>query len=210
MAERKSGEMKQYTIDTNVLRYKANSKAEPSHKKAAKLFWKQVIQEIQDGEAVIGVPQEVIRELKIQSFTLSPKENEHISDLLELCQEVLPDLANINIEHKIREMSAYVRSEFTTAVDERKMEYPAVADSRILHAAYYSDSALVTSNIKELLLYPLLFDNRNRLYDLLNKEYVNIPTELYQEIHKDLFFKSLLSDFHGLNQAIEDNEQPDT
>ena len=40
-----------------------------------------------DGEAVLLVPKEVVRELHIQSFTLSEKENNKIAGLLKLCTE---------------------------------------------------------------------------------------------------------------------------
>lgn len=46
--------VKQYLIDTNVIRYKVNIDA--NIKKHARFFWKKVITEIQNGEAVIYVP----------------------------------------------------------------------------------------------------------------------------------------------------------
>jgi Domain of unknown function (DUF4411) len=202
--------LKQYTIDTNVFRYKANPKAEPEHKKAAKTFWKQVLQEIQNGQAVLYVPKEVVRELEIQSFTLGTKENTHISDLLEICEEPLPDIANTEIEHKIRELAAYSRATFGgQTLFGRKMEYPGVSDARVMYSAYEKDTILVTSNIKDFLLYPLLFeqgDDQDRLYDLLDNSFINLNPGMHQNVHSNATFKGLLQDLYELEIEAETKE----
>lgn len=76
--------------DTNVIRYKVNIDA--NIKKHARFFWKKVITEIQNGEAVIYVPDEVKRELEIQSFGFivhgNEKELRNIAELLEFSNEI--------------------------------------------------------------------------------------------------------------------------
>lgn len=194
--------MKQYTLDTNVFRYKA-TKAEPQYKKQAKRFWKQVTEEIRNGEAVLFVPSEVKRELEVQSFTLGDKYNASLSELLEDCMP-LPDVSTIEIEHQIRQMTAYVRSEYQQKIG-REMEYGGVSDARILYTAYEKDSILVTSNIKDFLLYPLLFaeDDQDRLYDFLSNSFVKIAPELHQEIHNDEAFIGMLETLYELEENAE-------
>ncbi|MDW0114371.1 DUF4411 family protein [Sporosarcina saromensis] len=193
--------MRQYTLDTNVFRHETSKYANPDLRWAAKAFWKHVLHEIGDGDAVLLVPKEVIRELEVQSFTLSDKENSKISLLLEYCQDNLPDRVTIEIEHQIRMMSAYVRSNFKQEISIDKMEYGGVSDARILYAAYDEDSILVTANVKDFLLYPLLFpQNEQRLYDMKENVFVTIPKDGYDKIHADLVFKGLLNDFFQIDQ----------
>ncbi|KON66455.1 hypothetical protein AKG34_26280 [Peribacillus butanolivorans] len=193
------GDVKQYTLDTNIFRYETNPSADHLQK-AARVFWNQIRQEMLDGEAVLLVPKEVVRELHIQSFTLSEKENNKIAGLLKLCTEVVPERLSPEIEHQIREMSAYVRSEFKADIG-MKMEYGGVSDARILYSAYSEDSILVTANVKDFLLYPLLFKNdEERLYDMKENAFVKIPEDVYSTIHADSVFKGLLQDFFELDE----------
>ncbi|WP_373895372.1 hypothetical protein ACUL41_13915 [Virgibacillus natechei] len=62
--------LKQYTLDTNVLRYKINRDDGNDLRNAARIFWRKVENQIKHNEAVLLIPQEVIRELEVQSFTL--------------------------------------------------------------------------------------------------------------------------------------------
>ncbi|WP_339252933.1 DUF4411 domain-containing protein [Sporosarcina sp. FSL W8-0480] len=195
--------MKQYTLDTNVFRYKTNPTGDHALRNSAKSFWKGTLREIQSGEAVLLVPEEVVRELKVQSFTLAEKEKRKIADLLGFCQEVSPNRLSIEIEHKIRELSAYVRSNFKSDIGQDKMEYGGISDSRILYTAYDEDSILVTANVKDFLLYPLLFPhNEERLFDMKENKFVRIPEQGYYKIHSDIGFKSMLQSFFEF-----DNEQ---
>jgi predicted nucleic acid-binding protein len=102
-------ETKAYLLDTNVFRYKSNPSAHKIHKKAGKRFWKNVLQEVRNGEASLFIPREVVRELEIQSYTLSEKENQRIADLLEQIEITIPDITTPEIEHHIRKMAAYIR-----------------------------------------------------------------------------------------------------
>lgn len=173
----------------------------PIYGEQPKFFSKKVLSEIENGEAVLLIPQEVVRELKVQSFTLTDKENRKIADLMELCQEVSPNRLSPELEHKIREMSAYVRSNFKSEIGRDKMEYGGVSDARILYTAYDEDSILVTANIKDFLLYPLLFQqDEERLYDMRENVYVKISEEGHKKIHSDPGFKGLLQDFFELDQ----------
>lgn len=193
------GVLKQYTLDTNVFRHETNTTGAADLRRSAKLFWKQVLRELENGKAVLLIPQEVVRELEVQSFTLADKEKGKIADLLELCEEVLPDRFSPEIEHQIRIMSAYVRAHFKSDIGRVKMEYGGISDSRILYSAYDEDSILVTANTKDFLLYPLLFSHgEERLYDLKENKYVTIPKEAYRKIHSDSGFRGLIKDFFKL------------
>jgi predicted nucleic acid-binding protein len=196
-------EAKAYMLDTNVFRYKSNPSAHKSHKKAAKRFGRNVLLEVHNREATLYIPKEVIRELEVQSYTLSEKENQRIAELLELVEETVPDITTPEIEHQIRKMAAYVRSEYKTDIDTAKdMEYGGVSDARILFAAWQYDCILVTSNIKDFMLYPLLFpQNEDRLFDLLSGTYVKITPSVYEKIHNDPIFAGMIQDLHKIIEA---------
>lgn len=195
--------MRQYTLDTNIFRHEASSSVEGDLRWAAKTFWRKTLHEIGSGDAVLLVPKEVMRELEVQSFTLPDRENAKISTLLEYCQEIVPDQFSINLEHQIRKMSAYVRSNFRDDMGMIKMEYGGISDVRILYSAYVEDSILVTTNVKDFLLYPLLFQQQEeRLYDMKENAYVTIPEEGYKKIHSDPVFKHFLNDFFTLDQEL--------
>ncbi|OXB93088.1 MULTISPECIES: DUF4411 family protein [Bacillaceae] len=193
-------ETKVYMLDTNVFRYKSNPRAHKSYKKATKRFWRNVLQEFRNGESVLYIPKEVIRELEVQSYTLSEKENQRIAQLLELIEETVPDLATPEIEHQIRKITAYVRSEYKSDINAaRDMEYGSVSDARILLAAWQYDCIFVTANIKDFMLYPLLFpQNESRLFDLLSENYVIIDPTVYENIHRDPVFAGMLQDLHNM------------
>lgn len=195
--------LKSYTLDTNVFRYAVNPTGGDDLRRVAKLFWKNALLEFKNGQAVLLVPREVIRELEVQSFNLSDKENRKIAGLLELCQEVSPSRLSPEIEHKIRQVTSYVRSNFKENIGRDKMEYGGVSDARILYTAYIEDAILVTANVKDFLLYPLLFpQHEERLYDIKKNNYVTIPEQGYTKIHSDVYFKKLLQDFFELDREL--------
>src|SRR5699024_7345961 len=117
------------------------------------------------------LPKEVLRELKVQSFSLPKSENDRIENLVKLCQVTSPIFSN-EIEHNIREITAYIRSEFKSAIGRKNMEYGNISDARILYTAYSEDSILVTANVKDFLIYPLFFPrNEDRLYNIKDNSY---------------------------------------
>ncbi len=101
--------MKQYTLDTNIFRHKTNDNDSPDLRIGAAKTWAKMLQEVNDNQAVLMVPKEVIRELNLQSFTLNPKQNKGIAQLISLCKEVEPDNYNIDVEYSLRNLAAYVR-----------------------------------------------------------------------------------------------------
>lgn len=199
--------LKYYTLDTNVFRYPSN----PSFKNLAKRFWENAIIEVINGESVLGVPQEVIRELEIQAFTLKKKENDHINKLIKLCESNSDsEFLTIYVEHQLRKMSAYVRSRFNFNIKSdtgKNMNYGNISDARILYEAYELDSILVTSNTKDFLLYPLLFeqDDYDRIYDLLANEYINVTKGTYRKIHDDKGFQVMLNELKEIEAQDKNN-----
>ena len=158
----------------------------------------------ENGEAVLLVPREVVRELKVQSYKLKTRENIKIMGLLNYCQEVSPTVPTDDIEHQIRLISSYVKSNFKDDIG-LPMEYGGVSDSRILYTSYCEDADLVTANFKDFLLYPLLFNqDEERLYDIKTREYVKIPKEAYDKIHSDSQFQELLQEFFELDSISEE------
>ena len=192
------GNLKQYTIDTNVIRYQAGKTGDQILDRAARIFWRTIKEKAEKGEGVILVPVEVVRELKVQSHTLKASENVKIQNLLNHCLEVSPPVST-EIEHHIREMSAYLRANYKIDIGFPKMEYGGVSDARILYSAYYEDSILVTANIRDFLLYPFLFaHNEDRLFDLKHNKFIKISEEAYKKVWKDPLFQEMyrqLADF---------------
>ncbi|WP_088006842.1 DUF4411 family protein [Indiicoccus explosivorum] len=184
-------DFKQYTVDTNVIRYHANKTGEPDLRLAAKIFWRKIKSEVAEGSAIILVPAEVKRELEIQSYTLSGNENMRVRKLLDVCQETSPPVSD-ELEHSIRKMTAYLRANFKDTLTAGKMAYGGVSDSRILYSAYAADSVLVTANVKDFLLYPLLFPHKERLlYNLMINDFIQFPEETHRAVWSDANFKAL-------------------
>lgn len=123
---------------------------------------------------------------------------------MEICSEVFPDNLTTDIEHSIRKMSAYIRANHRENLERDKIGYGDVFDARILYTAYYEESILVTSNVRDFMLYPLLFpQGEERLYDLKENAFVQIPSDGYQSIHKDMAFRTMLYEFYHLEDARE-------
>ncbi|WP_230130079.1 hypothetical protein [Bacillus sp. CECT 9360] len=60
---------------------------------------------------------------------------------------------------------------------------------------------MVTANIKDFYLYPLLFSSEEEtLYDVLNETYVQIPTQAREMILQDADFQALLHELRALKQ----------
>lgn len=197
-------DLKQYTIDTNVIRYQVSKTGDQILERAARVFWRTIKENVEKGEAVILVPSEVVRELKVQSHVLKASENVKIQNLLNHCLEVSPPVS-IEIEHHIREMSAYLRANYKRDIGFPKMEYGGVSDARILYGAYYEDSILVTANIRDFLLYPFLFaQHEKRLYDLILSKYIQIPELVYAKVWQDETFKEMFQHLVKLEIELED------
>lgn len=198
-------ELKSYLLDTNGFRYLTNPKEDKAIKKAAKNFWKYAIEEIQNGEAILVIPKEVARELEVQSFSLPGGEKQYtrIADLLEEVEETLPDISTPEIEHQIRKISAYVGEEFRevikTELDIAKVKYGSVSDIRILYTAWQYDCILVTGNVKDFVLYPLLFTpQEDRLFDIISGTYKKYRLTAYEKITTDLVFEGMMQDLQRL------------
>ena len=202
-------ELKSYLLDTNGFRYLTNPKEDRDIKKAAKTFWKRALEEIQKGEAILVIPKEVARELEVQSFSLPGGEKQYtrIAALLEEIEETLPDISTPEIEHQIRKISAYVSEEYREVIkkelDIAKVKYGSVSDIRILYTAWQYDCVLVTGNVKDFSLYPLLFSpDEDRLFDIISGTYRKYRLPAYAVITTDAVFKGMMQD---LKKLIEDS-----
>ncbi|RYG72926.1 DUF4411 family protein [Lentibacillus lipolyticus] len=194
------GKIKHYTLDTNVFRYKTEENNLSNLKYQTHKFWKKIKDEITNNEAILVIPKEVINELEVQSFTLKDSQVKKINKLISLCIEVAPERLTQEMEHLIRNMQAYIRANFKRELGRKQVEYGGVSDARILYTAYCQDSILVTANVRDFLLYPLLYpQGEDILYDLKENDFVRIPCEGYEKIHEDAQFKSLLGKFYTLD-----------
>lgn len=199
------GILKQYVLDTNIFIYLTNRSSSDDLRRETRYFWKKAKKEFENGEAVLLVPKEVRRELEIQSYTLTEERNNRTNALLEHCREVSPTNLTQDVEHKIRQLTAYVRANFKEDIGRDKMEYGGVSDSRILYTAYIEDGILVTGNVKDFLLYPLLFPlEEQRIYSINENKFVVIPPDGYTKIHSDPDFQKLLKEFFKLSQQLEE------
>lgn len=72
------------------------------------------------------------------------------------------------------------------------MDYLRTSDARILIDVIRNDAILVTANIKDFIT--LLFfvnETENRLYDVLNQQYVQLPRNGLDAVRADSQFDSL-------------------
>ncbi|WP_373894516.1 DUF4411 domain-containing protein [Virgibacillus natechei] len=190
---------KRYMLDTNVFRYIIDSSSQ--HKREAKQFWKKILNEVVNREAEIFTTAEVIRELNVQSYAFLDKEKARLKSL-KINLTVKPDSSSINAEHLIRMMTAYVRSKYRPDLDviNRGVEYPSVSDSRIILSGWQHKCTMVTSNIKEFMLYPLLFkaEESPTLYNLLTQQYIEIDSNMHDVINNDSEFMKMKIKLEGM------------
>ncbi|WP_051827318.1 PIN domain-containing protein [Metabacillus indicus] len=198
--------MKQYTLDTNIFRHQTNESDSRQLRSGAQATWDKMIKEVDIGEAVLLVPKEVAFELDLQSFTLKKKQNEAIANLIELCKEVEPEVYTFEIEKSLRRLTAYVKSKHGSILGHR-IERLEASDARILYTAYDENSILVTANVKDFMLYPLLFpEGEERIYCMKNNQYIKVPTENYKAIQKDPEFIALRQTFYDAEIRAEGEE----
>jgi hypothetical protein len=203
-----------YMPDTNCFRYKAyilqkieedkeesdDHKQRREYKEAANRFWDKIIEEARKEEAEILVSSEVVQELKVQSYTLDNKERKPITKLLSILEEESAPVPQ-EIEFQLREFSNYARKQFGGLIvpPGKKMDYLRASDARIFIHAYLNDAILATANIKDFLLYTLFFEHEeDKLYDIINREYVKIPPDGRAKVFQDEMFQSLLTSMRGL------------
>jgi predicted nucleic acid-binding protein len=198
--------LKQYLVDTNSIRYKVTT--DDTNQKAARRFWSKAINEMQNGEAVILVPEAVVKELKHQSFSFevfkNEKELENIADILSF-SEVVPNITSDEIEELIISTSAYVTSKFREEIKEAtntsKLKYPGIPDARIICTAWQRNCVMVTGNIKDFVLLPLLeAPGEQKLYNIMSESFITLPEELYLKIHDDSTFQTM---FQELVRKVE-------
>ncbi|MBD8071379.1 DUF4411 family protein [Bacillus sp. PS06] len=203
-------EIKSYLLDTNGFRYLTNPKEDKGIKKAANTFWRQASEEIQNGKAILVIPKEVARELEVQSFSLPGGEKQYvrIAELLEEVEETLPDISTPEIEHQIRKISAYIGEEFREVIkadlDITKVKYGSVSDIRIFYSAWQYDCVLVTGNVKDFILYPLLFSHEeDRLFDIITGTYKKYARTSYLAITNDPVFLGMMQDLQRIIEKAE-------
>ena len=201
-------DVKQYMVDTNSIRYRINKM---ENIKPARSFWQSTIVDIENGTANVFVPREVIRELHNQSFSFVKFNNSpeliNIADIMRF-STVIENITSPEIEELIIEISAYVTAEFreelVIATGLEKLKYPSIPDARILCTSWQQDFIMVTGNIKDFILLPLLeAPDQDKLYNILSHRFVKIPPPLHTKIHQDItfanYFNSLIEKLENLN-----------
>ncbi|WP_035667035.1 hypothetical protein [Halalkalibacter akibai] len=100
-------------------------------------------------------------------------------------------------------MAIYVRGKYYNDINSiYGMHYPSVSDARILFSAWQEDCILVTNNIKDFMLLPILnySPEVESLYDPINNWYVNVGELALRKIMSDSEFEAMFSE---LNEMIE-------
>ncbi|MED2688870.1 hypothetical protein [Bacillus toyonensis] len=219
------GKKKKYSLDTNVIRYQAapsipvakqteKNKEQVRLKKATTLFWAKLFQELTNNQAEIILTNEVLRELEIQITTLSNKDSKNVKKVLQTLkmkmgmsnlnyQDALLSPANTTLqaEHHYRELAAYIQNSYKQAlVGNDAFKYPAVSDARIQLESWSGSYTLVTANVKEFILYPLLFEYpecNEKLYDLKSSKFKIFKESTVKTVQADNIYK-------GYIQKIQD------
>ncbi|PFL57725.1 hypothetical protein COJ27_29440 [Bacillus cereus] len=181
-------------LDTNVFRYQTTPGS--PHKDVANRFWETVTEKLEQKKIELCTADEVVRELGVQSFSSNPKEVKEIRETLLPKTEVNDYLYDAEAENLVRQASALLSANYKLQLPSGKfmVKYPDVGDARILLTAYESDSIIVTSNVKDFMLYPLLYPQNGKvLYDLLLEKYVQIDPILYMNIQNNARFADFKS-----------------
>ncbi|TKI43423.1 PIN domain-containing protein [Bacillus mycoides] len=186
-------------LDTNVFRYQTTPGS--PHKDVANRFWEHVTEKLEQKKIELCTAREVVRELEVQAYSANPKEVKAIRETLLPKIEVYDYLYDAEGEHLVRETSAYLSRNYKIQMPSgKKMEkYPGVGDARILLTAYGEGFEIVTANVNDFMLYPLLYPQSAKVvYDLIREQYVVIDPQLYERIHNDprfIDFKSKIEKY---------------
>lgn len=176
-------------LDTNTFRYQATPGSQ--YKDVANRFWKKTLTRLEKKEIGLYTSDEVVRELEVQSFSAHPKEVKVLNEILLPQIDVLDFLYDAEAEHLVRRASAFLSQNYRIQLPSGKYmeKYPGVGDARILLTGYENDCEIVTANVKDFMLYPLLYPQSAKvLYDLIQEKYVVIDPQLYDRIQKDARF----------------------
>ena len=191
--------------DTNMFRDFVNGNANQANlKQAAHDFWTRTRVLVALNQAEIKIPKEVEVELKIQMHTFTSTVHKNILTQI-LNQNVIVDFPlPIELERELREFTNYVRdnnnfNQTEIRHPEYGLNYLQASDARILVTAYKHDGILVTHNIKDFLIYDLLFEpTEDKLYDYVNRRYVKVPPAGRTIIESDTWFQKLKQDIINL------------
>ncbi len=191
--------------DTNMFRDFVNGNANQANlKQAAHDFWTSTSRLAAINQAEIKIPKEVEVELKVQMHTFTSEQHKNIITQI-LNQNVIVDFPlPIDLERELREFTNYLRdnNNFNQSVIRHPnygLNYLQASDARILVTAYKYDGILVTHNIKDFLIYDLLFEStEDKLYDYVNKRFVKVPTDGRTLIEQNIWFQKLKQDLINL------------
>lgn len=192
--------MTDYLLDTNLFRYL--DVPTEAYKTAARDFFVGVQTDVIKGKTTLFLSAEVACELDVQMHTLREKEKRAIRNMLPVLTQVNADLPKA-LEHDLRKFSNYLRSpKFNDLfkVAGYKMEYLKASDARIMVDAYMSDAVIVTANIKDFIVYSVISEPMEpKLYDFLNKTYVEVSSEAREAIEDDPFYLDIQTKLETLS-----------
>ncbi|RTE11777.1 DUF4411 family protein [Paenibacillus whitsoniae] len=191
--------------DTNMFRDFVNGNANQADlKRAAHDFWRSTAALAALNQAEIKIPKEVETELRVQMHTFTSTQHKNILTKI-LNQNVIVDFPlPVDLERELREFTNYLRdpNHFNQTIIRHPhygLNYLQASDARILVTAYKYDGILVTHNIKDFLIYDVLFEPaEEKLYDYVNKRYVKIPPAGRALIEQDRWFQKLKQDLINL------------
>lgn len=188
-----------YLLDSNLYRYTHDDNK--AYQEAAKEFFTTARQEVLDGQSVILLSGEVKCELEVQMHTLKDKDQRIISGMLGGYTPVSANLS-VDLEHDLRKFSNYIRSTKFNGIfkdPNYKLDYLRASDARILVDAYVNDAVLVTANIKDFITFSVFCEpGEQKLYDFLNKRYVEVSPVARTAIAADTFYLSIQAKLEAL------------
>ena len=173
-----------------------------TYKQAAQEFFTMARREIMEGKSQILLSSEVKCELEVQMHTLKTREQQTIRRLLAGLPQTMNANLPVDLEQELRIFSNYIRATQFNGIfkiPDYKLDYLRTSDARILVDAYRNDAVLVTANIKDFIVYSLFCEPREqKLYDFLNKRYVEVSPEARAAIATDPLFLSLQTKLEAL------------
>lgn len=176
-------------LDTNILRYYGNRKKDAAQYHLIKAFWDDV--QAFPNNYKLCIAEETFEEIVVQLPVIernAPKVAAELNLLISYL-EIIRTPYDVTLEHKMRQVAAYVKTKYSVKMPNGKeMEYPSVSDARILLTAYYDDLRLVTKNIRDFMLFACI---DGVLWDPETNTEVIIDEETYLKLKED----SILNDF---------------
>ncbi len=206
-----------YLLDTNVIRYITKTSDSDKQKskewfRKTKRFLDKVEEDIINGNADFRITDVTKSELAIQRFSIGEKKSLEVqSEINKHGSPLDTEYLNTAIINAAKEMIAYLVSTYNSKKDAYEMDYVfargGTEDIEITCCAFDLEECVITTgNVKDFLIYVVLNNNNNVLYDIGAECYVKLPENLIRDIYNDEQFIELRDNWLNQMNNLAENE----